>query len=389
MPSPPLKQQRINLVELKAQIVGKLGPERSGRYFSFLNRFLAQKLSKAEFDKLCFSTLGHENISLHNQLIRAILKNACHAKAPPPSTHDRTVRKDGLQQPALNQVPSIWSNGDLPKSPRKVRSVIRDRRPRDCLSPVEPNGKTVAMDHLSDRPAMENGALYPHHPCDLQRPVQHLHDGPAAEHAEDEALLKKLWIRRSPHDRTEDVVVQDEVGLARSPLRAPLGIPLRPASVGAARRSLSTGAVFGSGFSSCYDSGDLFDTEALRKRMEKIARAEGLEGVSLDCANLLNNGLDVYLKKLMRSCFELVSVRSSQETIKQSMQKQKVVNGVWPGNHVHLQSSVGPLEGMQQLRSQSPVSFLDFKVAMELNPQQLGKDWPLLLEKICLHSFEE
>jgi hypothetical protein len=32
---------------------------------------------------------------------------------------------------------------------------------------------------------------------------------------------------------------------------------------------------------------------------------------------------------------------------------------------------------------------LDFKVAMELNPQQLGEDWPLLLEKICMHSFED
>ncbi|KAK1290304.1 hypothetical protein QJS10_CPB18g00164 [Acorus calamus] len=359
MPSPPLKQQRINLVELKARIVGKLGPERSGRYFSFLNRLLAQKLSKAEFDKLCFSTLGHENISLHNQLI---------------------LRKDGLQQPALNQVPSIWSNGDLPTSPRKVRSVIRDRRPRDCLSPLGPNGKTVAMDHLSDGPVMENGGL---HSCDLQRPVQCLLDEPPAEQAEDEAMLKKPWVRRSPHDRAEDVVIEDEVGLARSPLQAPLGIPLRPASVGAARRALSTGAVFGSGFPSCFDSGDLFDTEALRKRMEQIAHAEGLEGVSLDCANLLNNGLDVYLKKLMSQC----EIQSGNH--KAIVQKQKVINGVWPGNRVHIQSSVGPLEGMQQLRSQSPISFLDFKVAMELNPQQLGKDWPLLLEKICLHSFEE
>ncbi|THG07917.1 hypothetical protein TEA_021089 [Camellia sinensis var. sinensis] len=30
----------------------------------------------------------------------------------------------------------------------------------------------------------------------------------------------------------------------------------------------------------------------------------------------------------------------------------------------------------------TPISLLDFKVAMELNPQQLGEDWPLLLEKI-------
>jgi hypothetical protein len=35
------------------------------------------------------------------------------------------------------------------------------------------------------------------------------------------------------------------------------------------------------------------------------------------------------------------------------------------------------------------VSLLDFRVAMELNPRQLGDDWPSLLEKICTDSFEE
>ncbi|KAK1293319.1 hypothetical protein QJS10_CPB17g00022 [Acorus calamus] len=384
MPPPPpqTEQQRIDVAELKTRIARKLGLERSSRYFSFLNRLLAQKLSKAEFDKLCLVTLGRENIFLHNQLIRSILRNAHHAKAPPPITHDCTVRKDGLQHLTVNQAPSIWSNGDLPTSPRKVRSVIRDRRLRDRPSPLGPNGKT-------DGSIMENGVL---HPCDLQRPVQHLHGGPPAEQAEDELPpLKKPRLRQSPRDgegADEFVDIEDAVemehdkkyGSARSPIRAPLGIPLCPVSVGAARRSLSASVAFGSGFPSSSESGELCHTEGLKHRMEQIARTEGLEGVSMDCANLLNIGLNVYLKRLIKSCIELVNARSGRETLKQSMQKQKVVNGVWPGKH---------LEGIGELRSRRPISLLDFKVAMELHPQQLGEDWPLLLEKICLCSFED
>ncbi|CAM8962221.1 unnamed protein product [Rhodiola kirilowii] len=35
------------------------------------------------------------------------------------------------------------------------------------------------------------------------------------------------------------------------------------------------------------------------------------------------------------------------------------------------------------------LSLLDFKVAMELNPHQLGEDWPSIFEKICMYSFED
>lgn len=85
-PSPPSQQHsRINLSELKAQIIKKIGPERSHRYFSCLNRFFSLKLGKANFDKLCFLTLGRENLPLHNLLIRSILKNASSGRVPPPA----------------------------------------------------------------------------------------------------------------------------------------------------------------------------------------------------------------------------------------------------------------------------------------------------------------
>jgi hypothetical protein len=62
---------------------------------------------------------------------------------------------------------------------------------------------------------------------------------------------------------------------------------------------------------------------------------------------------------------------------------------MWSSNHLHMQSSGGPVEVMQEQRPQGSISLLDFKVAMELNPQQLGEDWPLLLEKISMQAFEE
>lgn len=80
----PQQGSRIDLAELKAQIVKKIGAERSKKYFYSLNRFLSQKLSKSQFDQSCLRLLGRENLPLHNQLICSILKNACQAKMPPP-----------------------------------------------------------------------------------------------------------------------------------------------------------------------------------------------------------------------------------------------------------------------------------------------------------------
>jgi hypothetical protein len=107
----------------------------------------------------------------------------------------------------------------------------------------------------------------------------------------------------------------------------------------------------------------------------------------------MNKMLDVYLKRLIKSCVKLVGAQSLRDPRKYTVHKQqvqnKVVNGMWPSNHLHMQSSSGPVEGVQEQRPHSSISMLDFKVAMELNPQQLGEDWPLLLEKICMQSFED
>lgn len=413
----PQQSSRIDLGNLRAQIVKRLGPETSKRYFYYLNRLLSQKLSKSEFDKFCHRVLGRENLPLHNQLIRSILKNAFQAKTPPvyeagaaKSTSQITEisPEDGNELsgsgiPSQRQNVLNWSNGVLPVSPKKGRSGIRDRKLKDRPSSLGPNGKVEYVSHqstgavvTSGKEIMENGGITL---CDYQRPVQHLHG--AAEQP-DRMVGSAQQPSAKPgiagNDQTEvayeDGEEVEQVGQwnsSRSPLLAPLGIPYCSASVGGSRKAIPAGGA--SDFVSFYDSGGLPDTETLRKRMEQIAVVQGLGGVSMECSNMLNNMLDVYLKRLIRSCFELVragSARDPRNHLPQKRQVQrKLVNGTWPSNHPYIETSNGSMDTLQEQTLQSTISMLDFRVSMELNPQQLGDDWPLHLEKISMQSFEE
>ncbi|ERN07378.1 uncharacterized protein LOC18435597 [Amborella trichopoda] len=417
---PTQQHSRINTAEVKALLVKKLGPEKASHYFYHLNRFLSQKISKNEFEKLCYLTIGRENLSLHNHLIQSILKNACLGKVPPPPPSQDASSKS--VEGSTRKTPVIWSNGDaLPPSPRKSRSCIRDRKLRDRPSPLGPNGKVdIAPTHqgfLAEGPhikVLENGDA---HLCDMQRPMV-AHQGLAERPDKDRDIsllpnMKRPRMKRSSHGpnygraaievvNVEDGEEVEQLGSstnlptrARSPLKAPLGIPFCSVSVGGARKVAINEVLRGQTSSSlASDLGELSDTDTLRRRLEVIAEVEGLQGVTMDCANLLNNGLDTYLKKLIRSCIELAGSRSGHEQMKQVVQKQQVhggklvqgINGVWPNHLMHIQSASGSVE---EVKNWSPISLLDFKVAMELNPQQLGEDWPLQLEKISMRAFEE
>jgi hypothetical protein len=108
---------RINTIEPKDLLYRRIGHQRAEKYFDLLHKLLTMKLKKPEFDKLCIRTIGKENTPLHNHLIQSILKNACHAKVPPPQNQNKKV--------------------NLVQSPRKSRSKFRDRP-----SPLGPLGKT-------------------------------------------------------------------------------------------------------------------------------------------------------------------------------------------------------------------------------------------------------
>ncbi|CAI0438743.1 unnamed protein product [Linum tenue] len=395
------QSSRIDLVELKTQIVKKIGAERSKKYFFNLNRFLSQRQSKSDFDKSCFRLLGRENLPLHNQLIRGILKNACLAKIPPPPAYDvgptksatiQTAKsspsgredfheQSGALLPNQSQNVSIWSNGVLPVSPRKIRSGTTHRKIRDRPSALGTNGKVECFP--------QNGGFSP---CDYQRPLQQQLQA-VAEQPENgrEALIQRSTEKPMTHSKDRRTTFRNHV-------HAPLGLPFCLASsISGGTRKAPAAACSDDGFGICYNSGVLSDTEMLRKRMEQIAVSQGLGGVSMECANMLNNMLDVYLKRMINSCVELVGARAPQDQrkqpagLKQQFFPGKVVNGVWPSsNHLHMQNASGSLEVIQeQQRPQCSISLRDFKVAMELNPQQLGEDWPLLLERICMQSYED
>ncbi|XP_057791503.1 uncharacterized protein LOC131008589 [Salvia miltiorrhiza] len=423
---PPHQRSRINLDELRAQIVKKLGPEGSKQYFYYLQRFLNLKLSKVEFNKLCLRVLGRENIPLHNQLIRSILRNACCAKSPPPACHKDDASKhgmhvgsqeicsDGYQQNGshigtaqASSSPGLSNGGDmLPVSPKKTRSCFRDRRTGDRRSALGPNGKTSFPPQVAAaaQPIMENGDLNPPDTGMLVQRAEDERENLASHHA------KMLTVRRSPDDLA-GVYSKEQMQLvgrhdrkeasSRSPLQAPLGVPLCTVSIGGACRALPAA-------SSCrsigtFDDGTLLDSHVLTDRVEHIALAQGLKGVSVDCANILNHGLDSYIKGLLRSCIELVGARSGHESTKNSAHKShtptKLVNGVKPGHQYHMPNSSAHQNQMlnngadqyqmQEQRVVPQISLQEFRVAMELNPRQLGEDWPLLLEKICTHAFEE
>ncbi|WZY89638.1 hypothetical protein YC2023_046373 [Brassica napus] len=291
------QDQRIHLGDLKGHIVKKIGVERSKKYFYYLSRFLYQKLTKREFDKSCLRLLGRENVSLHNHLIRSILRNATVAKSPLKPVQSRG---DGSLVPNHNnQNGHVLSNG-------KVEYMLQ-----------QPVCSNVGL---------ENGDLSR---FDDQRSGRYGREGEFLGPSKDQVATAAVNVPMS------------------SPLVAPLGIQFCSASVGGRTVPVST-------VMSC-----LPETEMVRKRMESIAVAHGLEGVSMECDNTLNAMLDVYLKKLIKSCTDLVGARSTKQ------------------------------QSQNSLQDHYSVSLLDFRTAMELNPQQLGENWPTLRERISVRSFEE
>ena len=343
---------RIDTLELKSQIERKLGRPKAEEYFDLLTRFFSLKISKSDFNKLCIDKIGRENVQLHNHLIRSITTNACLAKTPP--ARDNKVEgsfsvkvANGYQRSGVQSLCR-----DIPQSPRKGRTpTIRDRKFKDRPSPLGPHGKNHSI-------ACEDSIVK----------IQ-----------EQQSATELLSLGSRPPGSVEDGEEVDQAAgspsiYSRSPVRAPLGIPLNTKGT---RKVLFNGSASAIFTETCQNSGELPDTNSLRRRLEQKLEIEGLK-ISVDCANLLNNGLDVYLKRLIKPCLELASSRSVHRHIDQRHSSPVPgFNGIWPVRYVQNQS---------EPRS---VSMSEFRVAMELNPQILGEDWPTELEKVCLRASED
>ncbi|CAN6915847.1 unnamed protein product [Brassica oleracea] len=289
LPSPNLQMgsdqnpSRSDTSEIKSLIYRLIGTQRADSYFHQLGRFFASRITKPEFDKLCLKTIGRQHLSLHNRLIRSVIKNATLAESPP----SRYVKKGG-------------SFVRLSNGKQSIRRKFRDRP-----SPLGPLGKpqSVTTTTTSATELMSLGS----------RPPLEVEEG----------------------EEVEQVAGSQSV-------TAPLGVGM----------SLRRKAVSCSGFNTCQSSGELPDTRTLRSRLEM----EGVK-VSMDSVSLLNSGLDVFMRRLIEPCLSLASARCGGDG--------------------------------QQRRRVSSVSMSDFRAGMELNPQVLGEEWPILLEKICLLGLDE
>ncbi|KAI3442531.1 uncharacterized protein J3R85_000720, partial [Psidium guajava] len=366
---PPSRPSRINLTELKAQIVKRIGPERSEQYFCYLNRLLSLKLSKAEFDKLCWKLLGKDNVRLHNQLIRAVLKNA-HGKVPPPLlNNDRDLLGT--------------DNGLIPVQNGNFIPFPMQRSPK-CIS----EGLYGIVNLTPCLPTTENCkvSLEDQNPncLALLKPVQHHQEAEPIPNISRSGLV---CARTKDQNKLTVSKYAKEV-CNRHQVQAPLGISLCPASAGGVQRALAlTKNIRCASF---HDEGGLLDTKTLKDRLQQVASAQGLEGVSMDCASLLNSGLDAYLKGLIRSCIEVMKTRCGVRLRKSSLHMNSFVKDkvILPSDRFWVQHGGSPLEFREEVKPPFVISMLDFKVSMELKPQQPGEDWPLLLEKICTRALE-
>ncbi|KAF8098382.1 hypothetical protein N665_0268s0051 [Sinapis alba] len=287
---------RSDTSEIKSLIYRQIGSQRADTYFHQLGRFFSSKITKSEFDKFCLKTIGRQHISLHNRLIRSVIKNASVAKSPP----SRYVKKGGSFV--------RLSNG---KQSNQIRRKFRDRP-----SPLGPLGKPQSVTTTSATELMSLGS----------RPPLEVEEGEEVEQ-----------IAGSPSVQS------------RSPVTAPLGVDM----------NLRRKAMLCNSFNreTCQSSGELPDTRTLRSRLERRLEMEGVK-VSMDSVSLLNSGLDAFMRRLIEPCLSLANARCG-------------------GN------------GQQRRRLSSCVAMSDFRAGMELSPQILGEEWPILLEKICSRDLDE
>ncbi|XP_028764174.1 uncharacterized protein LOC114722335 [Neltuma alba] len=338
----------VDTLEQKLQFERRLGSVKACEYFNLLTRFLSSKISKYKFNKLCVAIIGRENIRLHNQLIRSIIKNACLSQLPP-TRNGKVEGSLSVKIPNGNQKSDLQSLcRELLQSPRKKRAPIsRDCRFKDHSSPHGPLEKNHSI-------VCEDFALKIHE----QQSTSDLYS------------LGSLPPLSADDEEEVNQYSGSPSNYSRIPITAPLGIPTNERR---ARKAFFNVSACSSVSSTCQNSGQLPDTSSLMKRLEHKLEMEGVK-ISEDSANLLNNAIDVYLKRLIKPCLDSVVSKSVDEI---SAQIQPGLNG-WSNSRY-----------VQKPSETVSASISDFRTALELNPVILGEDWPLHFEKVCLRESEE
>ncbi|MCO5605877.1 hypothetical protein L7F22_060061 [Adiantum nelumboides] len=403
---------RIDLLELKGRIVKQVGAEKANRYFSHFKSFLSSRLSKVELDKFVVMTIGKENVGLHNQFVKAILTNAVKAKTPPPplppvqhagkpplKPHSPFITSEDIVPHAS---PSTMSNGDsfLP-SPRRGRSIVaRDHK----ASPLGPREDQPTPDLSRPMQQLDGSAkqLDVESISSLEHPLKRVRVIPPL--SDDSVTIAESGRHQNTLRRDERVRILPPFPFGSS-TKTPPGMPFHSEAADGGWRWPALHAfpahllLQDEPDKDSEGSGDLPDNEFMLRLMEEAAASEGLEGVSRESAAVLNIALDGYLRRLIKSLVDVPGSRASagadlerpaestfsRDKMKEALLNMKLHRGM---NGV----SLGPIaeflkKGKEKV--QPSLSLSDFKAAMELNPQQLGENWPVQLEKISFRFFDQ
>ncbi|XP_076889058.1 uncharacterized protein LOC143539714 [Bidens hawaiensis] len=136
-----------------------------------------------------------------------------------------------------------------------------------------------------------------------------------------------------------------EVSYRRIPITAPFGVNIHSNET---RKELfdDLGSGYGYYTEMCHYSGQLLSKTSLENQLKQKLKLDGLD-ISTDSVNILNSGLDSYLKRVIKPSLDLASSRSI---------------------HEH--------------RKRFTASLLDFQMAVLTDPNMLGDNWSIQLEKI-------
>uniref|UniRef100_J3NEH6 Transcriptional coactivator Hfi1/Transcriptional adapter 1 n=1 Tax=Oryza brachyantha TaxID=4533 RepID=J3NEH6_ORYBR len=306
---PSKKVARVDTLELKSQMVKKLGPQRSELYFHSLKKFLGGQLGKEEFDRICVAALGRENIKHHNFLIRQ-------------------AATGNSQTSAVSNGPVI-NHGMMAGARRGLMMASRERR-FDRPSPL---GKSP-LGHQGTSEFVSAGSKAP-----LE--VVSVEDGEEVNQAGGSPVYAQ----------------------SRSPIRAPLGVPMAQNSRPLVPHPSEI----------CYNNGELPEAQCLLKLLENKLKAEGLS-VTRECADVLNSGLNVFINQMLKSC---LGVAKSRGKTRMSQANRSTVAAVNGGQGQVFSS------GLPGYYYQA--SLLDLQTAVRCNPQLLRGDFSRLGEEIAYH----
>ncbi|KAL1215820.1 hypothetical protein V5N11_024353 [Cardamine amara subsp. amara] len=301
----------------------------------------SSRLDTLEIKSLIYRQIGHQRAeSYFNQLGKFF------ALKISKSEFDKfCIKTIGRQNIHLHNrlIRSIIKNASVAKSPpsrfaNKARKC-RSRKFRDRPSPLGPLGKPQSLTTTNEEESMSK--------AQSATELISLGSRPPVEVASVEEGEEVEQVAGSPSVQS------------RSPVTAPIGVSLNLRN-GVTRKSVSNVSS-----ETCQSSGELPDTRTLRSRLERRLKMEGLK-ISMDSVSLLNSGLDAFMRRLIEPCLSLANTRCGNERVREM-------------NYQYTQQS----------RRLSTVSMSDFRASMELNPQILGEEWPIHMEKICSRASDE